>query len=206
MSGRGGPANRLPAEQRRRQLLDVACGVFAARGFHATAMDDIATAAGVTKPVLYQHFPSKRALFLELLDDLGKRLLDELGEATRAVNTGRERVDAGFAAYFRFVTGDEAAFRVLFGASARNDPDFAVVVERILDETADAISQLIEIDATPEHRRVLAHALIGVAEATSRDAITEDGTDLDGTRLAHWVSELVWFGLRGVRAEEPIRR
>jgi AcrR family transcriptional regulator len=196
----------LPAEQRRRQLLDVACRVFAERGFHATAMDDIATAAGVTKPVLYQHFPSKRALFLELLDDLGKRLLDGLGEATRAANTGRERVEAGFAAYFRFVTGDEAAFRVLFGASARNDADFAVVVERILDETADAISQLIEIDGTPEHRRVLAHALIGVAEATSRDAITEDGTDLDGTRLARWVSELVWFGLRGVRAEEPIRR
>jgi AcrR family transcriptional regulator len=206
VSTRRGAANRLPAEQRRRQLLDVACRVFAERGFHATAMDDIATAAGVTKPVLYQHFPSKRALFLELLDDLGKRLLDGLGEATRAANTGRERVEAGFAAYFRFVTGDEAAFRVLFGASARNDADFAVVVERILDETAEAISQLIEIDGTPEHRRVLAHALIGVAEATSRDAITEDGTDLDGTRLARWVSELVWFGLRGVRAEEPIRR
>lgn len=169
-------------------------------------MDDIATAAGVTKPVLYQHFPSKRALFLELLDDLGHRLLHELGEATSAVNTGRERVEAGFAAYFRFVTHDEAAFRVLFGASARNDPDFAVVVERILDDTADAISEWIDIDATPEHRRVLAHALIGVAEATSRDAITDDGADLDGEHLARWVSEFVWFGLRGVRAEEPVGR
>jgi len=197
------PASRLPAEQRRRQLLDVACSVFAERGFHATSMDDIAAAAGVTKPVLYQHFPSKRALFLELLDDLGGRLLHELGEATGAAHTGRERVESGFAAYFRFVTRDEAAFRVLFGASARNDPDFTAVVERILDSVADAISQLIDIDATPEHRRVLAHALIGVAEATSRDAITDDGTGLDGTRLARWVSELAWFGLRGVRAEEP---
>ncbi len=59
-------AMRLPAEQRRRQLLDVACDVFATSGFSATAMDDIAAAAGVTKPVLYQHFPSKRALFVEL--------------------------------------------------------------------------------------------------------------------------------------------
>jgi AcrR family transcriptional regulator len=198
------PGNRLPAVQRRRQLLDVACGVFAERGFHATSMDDIAASAGVTKPVLYQHFPSKRALFIELLEDLGKRLLAALGEATSAASTGRERVEAGFAAYFRFVTTDEAAFRVLFGASARNDRDFAAVVEGILDETADAISLLIDIDATPEHRRVLAHALIGIAEATSRDAITPDGISLDSERLAQWVSELVWFGLRGVRAEEPV--
>ena len=55
-------ATRLPAEQRRRQLLDISCQVFAERGFHATSMDDVASKAGVTKPVLYQHFPSKRAL------------------------------------------------------------------------------------------------------------------------------------------------
>ena len=80
---------RLPAEQRRRQLLDVACQVFAAGGFHTTAMDDVANAAGVTKPVLYQHFPSKRALFVELLEDVGRQLLDGLEVATSAVETGR---------------------------------------------------------------------------------------------------------------------
>lgn len=169
-------------------------------------MDDIAAAAGVTKPVLYQHFPSKRALYIELLDDVGHQLLRELAEATGAATTGRERVEAGFAAYFRFVTSNEAAFRVLFGAAARNDPEFAEVVERVLDETADAISQLIEIEGTPEHRRVLAHALIGIAEATSRDALTDDGAALDPALLARWVSELAWFGLRGIRAEEPAAR
>jgi AcrR family transcriptional regulator len=199
-------ATRLPAEQRRRQLLDVACVQFAERGFHTTSMDEVATAAGVTKPVLYQHFPSKRALFIELLDDLGQQLSDELAAATGAAHTGRERVEEGFAAYFRFVTGNEAAFRVLFGAAARNDPEFAEIVERILDDTADAISTLIEIEGTTEHRRVLAHALIGIAEATSRDALTDDGSGLEPTVLAQWVSELAWFGLRGVRAEEPAAR
>jgi AcrR family transcriptional regulator len=197
-------ATRLPAEQRRRQLLDTACEVFAERGFHATSMEDVATRAGVTKPVLYQHFPSKRALFVELLDDVGHQLLGELAVATSAAHTGRERVEEGFAAYFRFVTGNEAAFRLLFGASARNDPEFTEVVERVLDETAEAISGLIDIEGTPEHRRVLAHALIGIAEATSRDALTEDGAALEPLRLANWVSELVWFGLRGVRADEPL--
>lgn len=169
-------------------------------------MDDIAAAAGVTKPVLYQHFPSKRALFVELLGDVGHQLLQELVAATGAAHTGRERVEEGFAAYFRFVTGNEAAFRVLFGASARNDPEFAEIVERVLDESAEAVSHLIEISGTSEHRRVLAHALIGVAEATSRDALTDDGSRLEPALLARWVSELTWFGLRGVRVEEPATR
>ena len=165
-------------------------------------MDDIATSAGVTKPVLYQHFLSKRALFVELLGDLGNKLLDALAVATGTVHTGRERVEAGFAAYFRFVTGNEAAFRVLFGASARNDPEFADVIEQLLDDVAGVISLLINIEGTAEHRRVLAHALVGIAEATSRDTLTDDGSVLDAEQLAHWVSELAWFGLRGVRGEE----
>jgi len=65
---------RLPAAVRRRQLLDVATSAFARRGFHATSMTDVAVAAGVTKPVLYQHFASKRALYLEALNDVGCRL------------------------------------------------------------------------------------------------------------------------------------
>lgn len=166
-------------------------------------MDDVASKAGVTKPVLYQHFPSKRALFVELLEDVGLQLLGELAVATRGVTTGRERVEAGFTAYFRFVTGNEAAFRLLFGAAARNDVEFTEIVERILDDSAEAISQLIDIQGTAEHRRILAHALIGIAEATSRDALTDDGL-LDPTVLAQWVSELAWFGLRGVRAEEHV--
>jgi AcrR family transcriptional regulator len=194
---------RLPAEQRRRQLLDVACPVFATSGFHATSMDDIANAAGVTKPVLYQHFPSKRALFVELLEDVGRQLLDGLGAATGAVETGRERVESGFEAYYRFVTGNRAAFRLLFGASVRNDPEFAEIVDRVLHRAADAISELIQIETTAEHRRVLAHALVGVAEATSRHALSDPDASQDAAQLAQWVSELAWFGLRGVRADEP---
>lgn len=194
---------RLPADQRRRQLLDVSCTVFAASGFHATSMDDIAKAAGVTKPVLYQHFPSKRALMVELLEDVGRQLLEDLSASTGAVHTGRERVEWGFEAYYRFVTGNRAAFRLLFGASVRNDAEFGEVVDRVLHRAAEAISELIEIETTAEHRRVLAHALVGVAEATSRHALTDPDASRDPTQLARWVSELAWFGLRGVRSDEP---
>ncbi|NBT20981.1 MAG: TetR/AcrR family transcriptional regulator, partial [Actinobacteria bacterium] len=62
--------SRLPAAQRRTQILDVALRTFAARGFHDASMNDIALAAGVTKPVLYQHFASKRELYLSLIDEV----------------------------------------------------------------------------------------------------------------------------------------
>jgi AcrR family transcriptional regulator len=193
---------RLPAEQRRTQLLSVAVEVFAERGFHATSMDEVAEAAGVTKPVLYQHFPSKRALYTELLDEVDAQLVNRLVEATAGAATGRERVQEGFAAYFRFVATNRAAFRLLFGASVRNDSEFAVVADRAIERIADLIAELIEIEAPAEHRRVLAHAIVGMAEATSRRLTTDDAED-DPDRLAAWLAEMAWFGLRGVRADEP---
>jgi AcrR family transcriptional regulator len=196
---------RLPAEQRRTQLLSVAIEVFGERGFHATSMDEVAEAAGVTKPVLYQHFPSKRALYRELLDDVDAQLVAQLVEATAGAASGRERVEAGFAAYFRFVAENRAAFRLLFGASVRNDPEFAVVAERAIDRIADLIAELIDIEAPAGHRRVLAHAIVGMAEATSRRLTNDDAED-DPDRLAAWLAEMAWFGLRGVRAEEPAER
>jgi AcrR family transcriptional regulator len=168
-------------------------------------MDDIAEAAGVTKPVLYQHFPSKRALYVELLTDTGEQLLRELTSATRDIQSKRERVEQGFLAYFRFVRDRRASFRLLFSASMRTDPEFARVVENVVRAAADVISELIEIPASDEHRRVLANALVGMAEAVGRHTFDdpETATDADAEELARWISELAWFGLRGVRAEEP---
>jgi AcrR family transcriptional regulator len=195
-------APRLAPEERRRQLLDVAKVEFAERGFHATAMDELALAAGVTKPVFYQHFASKRALFVAVLEDVGGRLLAVLGGATDGATTGRARVEEGFSAYFKFVESDRAAFRLLFGASARNDAEFADVVDKVLDDAAAAVSTLIEIHGSPEHRRVLAHALVGIAEGVSRHALTDPDGTLDPDQLASWISELAWFGLRGVRGDD----
>jgi len=193
---------RLAPDERRRQLLDVACTEFAERGFHATSMDDLAAAAGVTKPVFYQHFESKRALFVAVLEDVGGRLLEVLTAATASAATGRARVEQGYSTYFRFVENDRAAFRLLFGASARNDPEFADVVDSVVDDAAAAVSTLIEISGSPEHRQVLAHAIVGMAEGISRHALTDPDGSHDPDQLAHWVAELTWFGLRGIRSDD----
>lgn len=189
---------RLPAPARRRQLLDVALETFAGGGFHKTSMDDVAEAAGVTKPVLYQHFRSKRALYLELLDDVGAQLLDEITKATASASGPRQQVEAGFAAYFRFVRERQAAFRLLFGSGPRRDTDFGPAVRRVEQAIADAIALLIEADIDDDHRRLLANGIVGLAEGTARHWITS-GLDLDPDQVARRIAELAWAGLRGIR-------
>jgi AcrR family transcriptional regulator len=184
-------------------LLDVALEVFARRGFHPTSMSDVAEAAGVTKPVLYQHFRSKRALYIELLDDVGGRLRDTIGKATSEASGPREQVEAGFAAYFEFVAGNEAAFALLFGGGSRRDVEFAEAVRRVEASIADAIAALIEVPGLDgDRRRLLAHGIVGLAEATGRHWMAH-GISGPPELLASQVSELAWAGLRGIRSDPP---
>jgi AcrR family transcriptional regulator len=189
---------RLPAARRRRQLLDVALEVFAAKGFHATSMDEIAEAAGITKPVLYQHFASKRQLYRELLSDVGQQLMEEIAKAAAAAGSPHQQVAAGFRTYFRFVAEHPSAFELIFGSGARRDAEFSKSVRRVEQAVADAIASLITADVDDAHRQVLAFALVGAAEAVSRHAMSS-GRPADPDLVARQVADLAWAGLRGVR-------
>ena len=107
---------RLPAPERREQILDVSVQVFAQRGFHSTSMNDVADAVGVTKPVLYQHFESKQDLYLALLDEAGTRLRNAITKAVAGAHNGKQATEVGFKAYFRWVADDHDAFLLLFGS------------------------------------------------------------------------------------------
>jgi AcrR family transcriptional regulator len=189
---------RLPAPARREQLLATALEVFARQGFHATSMNDVAEAAGVTKPVLYQHFDSKRELYLALLDEVGGRLLRAIAVATAGTTDGRARTEQGFAGYFRWVAEDHDSFLLLFGSGARRDEEFAEAVRRVEGQIADAIAPLITAGIDPDHRRTIAYALVGLAEGASRELVRR-GVDFDPDLLARQVSDLAWAGLRGLR-------
>jgi AcrR family transcriptional regulator len=204
--------SRLPAARRRRQLLDVAIEVFATHGFHRTSMDEIADAAGVTKPVLYQHFSSKRQLYLELLDDVGSRLVAAVTGAVDGASGPRQQVEAGFGAYFRFVAQATSGFRLLFGGGVRRDEEFADAVRQFEDNMAESVAALIEADIEPEHRRLLGYGIVGLAETTARHWVdswtAEEAATPDvpfnlkeADRMARRVSELAWAGLRSVHRD-----
>jgi AcrR family transcriptional regulator len=162
------PARRLSANERRRQLLAVALRLFATRGYEATTMDHIADAAGVTKPLLYQHFSSKRALYVELVDAVTAELLAAIEKATSSAGGPRRQVEEGFAAYFRMVVTHETAFRLLYGRGRPTHPELGYALRRVEDAIAEAIDPLIAAGLDDEHRRFLAYAVVGMAEGASR--------------------------------------
>ena len=189
---------RLPAGERREQILDVAVQVFAKQGFHGASMNDIADAAGVTKPVLYQHFDSKQELYLALLEDVGRRMLHAITQATAGVHDGKQQTELGYRAYFRFVDADRDAFLLLFGTQANRDAESTAVIRRIADEAADAIAPLITASGIgPDEQRTLAHGLIGLAEGACR-RVVELGRSFDPDALAQQVANLAWAGLRAI--------
>ena len=192
---------RLPAAERRRQLLEVALQVFADKGFYGTSMNEVAEAAGVTKPVLYEHFTSKEALFRELVDELGTRLERAIVEGVADADGPRQQVEAGFHAYFRWATREGPAFRVLFAEHNRADPVLATAIEKVESAVADRVAGFIEVEGlSDDERQVLAYGVVGLAESTSRHWLglgLGPGTGADA--FAAQVAQLAWSGLRGVR-------
>lgn len=193
---------RMRASDRRRQLLDVATNVFAERGFSATIMDDIAYAGGITKPVLYQHFDSKRALYIAVLEDGGARLIESISLATTNGETLREQVSSGFDAYFDFVRDDEAAFRLLFTSSSKTDTDFVQVKNKVLEQFCDCVTSLVIDKIQNEERKLIAHSIIGLAESAAKyfylKEIDSEVTVLTEKEFRSWVADLAWKGMRGI--------
>lgn len=189
--------SRLSAADRREQLLAVALKVFAQRGYHSTSMNDIADAAGVTKPVLYQHFDSKRALYTATLEAVGEAMISALTSATSASPSGKQQTAAGMVAYFRWVATDPDAFSLLFGGGTRRDEEFAAVAQKVEKAAAELIAPLIEAGVDAEYQRMVAHALIGMSEGVSRHLI-RSGQKIDPDTVGEQLASLAWAGLRAV--------
>ncbi len=194
-------SQRLSAPARREQILDVALDVFANSGFHGASMNDIAEAAGVTKPVLYQHFDSKRDLYQALIEEVGNRLRTNIDKATAEATNGKSQTELGFRAYFRWVAEDHDGFRLLFGSGSRRDDEFNEAIRKITAESARAVAPLIAVDIDESHRETLAHALVGLAEGASRRLVGL-GQDFDPDAIAAEVSALAWAGLRAVTPKD----
>jgi AcrR family transcriptional regulator len=205
VGGASVPAGRrLTADARRRQLFEVALSLFAEHGYASTTMDDIAEAAGVTKPLVYQHFESKRALYLELMDVFSKELVTGIVKATANAEGPRQQVELGFAAYFKLVVSNEAAFRLLYGRDDADDQELGRALRTVEDAMAEAIDPLIDAGLDADHRRLLAYGIVGMAEGASRHFMTNRPTtdaDEEAQRLAGRMADLAWAGLRSVHAD-----
>jgi AcrR family transcriptional regulator len=191
-------SSRLPRHERRRQLLEAALEAFVSRGYHAAAMDEIAERAGVSKPVLYQHFPGKLELYLALLDESVDNLVDTVRDALSSTTDNKQRVAATFSAYFEYVAGKGQAFRLVFESDLSNEAAVRDRIERGQRECAALISEVVRQDAglDEDEARLVSVGLVGLAQVTARywlgtcDRIPREAAE-------QLVARLAWRGISG---------
>ncbi|HVQ18988.1 MAG TPA: TetR/AcrR family transcriptional regulator [Actinomycetes bacterium] len=196
----GAPAvrGRLSRAERRSQLLDAALEVFVVSGYHAAAMDDIAAKAGISKPVLYQHFPGKLELYLALLDSGVAQLTEAVRDALASTSDNEERVIATMAAYFAFMADPDSSFRLVFESDLTAEPAVREQVEKMTHECTVAVAGVIaeDTDLDRESAMLLAAGLTGAAQVSARWWLTQDVAPSRST-AERLVASLAWRGISG---------
>jgi AcrR family transcriptional regulator len=161
-------------------------------------MDDIADRAGVSKPVLYQHFPGKLELYLALLDQHCEALVQAVREALASTSDNKQRIAATMDAYFGYVEHEGGAFRLVFESDLTNEPAVRDRVDQVSLACAQLVSPLIAEDTglPEEQAMLLAVSLCGMAQVTARHWLRSDGT-LPRETASALTASLAWRGIAG---------
>jgi AcrR family transcriptional regulator len=194
---------RLPRSARRAQLLEAAQAAFVEYGYHAAAMDEIADRAGVSKPVLYQHFPGKLDLYLALLDQHRGLLEDAVRSALASTNDNKQRVVACVGAYFEFVSRQGAPFRLLFESDLTNEPAVAERIDGVALTCGEALAEVIaaDTDLPDADAHLLGMALTGMAQVSARYWLSR-GDRVPREEAARVIGQLAWRGIGGFPKSE----
>jgi AcrR family transcriptional regulator len=190
----------MPGPERREQLLHVARRVFGRAGFHTVSMDAVAKEAGVTKPILYDHFPSKKDLYLSLLETDLAALHEKVRTALDEAPGNRERIRASFEAYFGFVDEHAEGFRLLMQEAIGADRDIQGRVHLVRDDILKEVTDVIE----RESRGTLSHAdaqtvalgLIGMVETVAQQ--DPGGDPVERRSAVDTLVRLAWRGITGL--------
>lgn len=196
---------RVPRAVRAEQLLDLAERLFAERGFHAASMDELARRAGVSKPVIYDHFGSKEQLFATCIQRTGEVLADRVAGAVREESDPRARLRAGSIAYFQFLEEQFQAWAVLFDQEVR-DARFAAEASRIRHRQADLMISLMAESAgtAPGHKGRARLEAITLAIAGAYESLSlwwHEHPEVSPEELADWLLDLIWPGLEQLIAQ-----
>lgn len=186
----------MTGAQRREQLLGVARTVFAERGYEAATVEEIAERAGVTRPVVYEHFGGKEGIYAVVVD----REVQRLSRAIRAAlaSSGPRKVaEASAAAFLTYIEQDAEGFRVLVrdapGGSGRGS--FGSLLDDVAEAASDVVRELFaEHGLDPAPAPIYARMLVGAVAAIGEWWL-EQGEAPKEVVTAH-VLNLLWNGLR----------
>ena len=195
--------SRLPKSQRREQLMAVARSVFVDQGYHTASMEIIAETAGVSKPLLYQHFPSKLDLYLALLDAGIDDLLAKSDASLRDITDNKLRVIATVQTYFEFVDDPQDAYRLVFESDLNNEPQVRERLERLEREVIKRIAAVIKADTglSESQATLLGAGLHGMAQVAATNWLRDPTIPREDA--AELVAMLSWRGIRGFPLSHP---
>ena len=193
---------RMTGKQRREQLLEIGRSLFAEKGFDATSVEEIAQRAGVSKPVVYEHFGGKEGLYAVVVDREMSALLDTITGALTSTGHPRELLEKAAFALLDYVEKSSDGFRILVrdspvasstGSFASLLSDAATQVEHIM------VNQFRARGFDTKHAPMYAQLLVGMVALTGQwwlDARKPKKSDV----AAHLVN-LAWNGLSGLEAK-----
>lgn len=197
---------RLPRDQRRVLLLDAALEAFSETGYHATAMDDIAVRAGVSKPVLYQHFDSKLDLYLAIAGRVAAEVVRTIEEALDSTGDNSERIAACLSSFFAFVERPSSGYPLLFSSDMGGEPAVAALLDQTRLACGEAMGRVLaeETDLLWDECVLLGVTMAGLAQSSAlywydrQEALPRD-------RVITLVTTVAWRGLGAVppRGGEP---
>jgi AcrR family transcriptional regulator len=201
---------RVPRAVRAEQLLDVADRLFAERGFHGASMDELARRAGVSKPVIYDHFGSKEQLFATCVRRTGEALAGQVARAVRKESEPRARLRAGSIAYFRFLAEQLQAWAVLFDEQEGRDARFAAEAARIRRRQSELMIDLMAETSgtTPDHEGRTRLEAMTLAIAGAYESLSlwwREHPEVPPEQLADWLLDLIWPGLEGLMRQLAAR-
>lgn len=190
---------RMPRNERRTQLIDAASGVFVINGYHSAGMDEIAERAGVSKPVLYQHFPSKLDLYMAVLSRHLELMVQGVRQALRSTTDNKQRVHAAVQGFFDFVDNDTQGYRLVFESDLMGDPQVQTAVERGTEACVDAVFDMVSQDSglDPYRARMLAVGLVGASQVSARYWLEAD-RPITREDAINTTASLLWGGLSHV--------
>jgi len=201
---------RLTAADRRVQLMDVGRVVFGASGYEATSIEEIATRAGVTKPIVYEHFGAKEGLYAAIVEREMDNLVNRVAERI-SQGTPRQRFEGAVLAFMTYTKDESSGFAVL----TRDSPNTMARtgLTRVIDDLAQRIGDVFraEFERAGYNSRVApiyANALLGMVTQVGQWWAAE-GRTFTVDEVARHVAALGWMGLRHLPKDSsptPTRR
>ncbi|MEU8800645.1 TetR/AcrR family transcriptional regulator [Spirillospora sp. NPDC048819] len=196
-----GPKSRMRGPARKALITEAALEIFASKGYHATSLGEIATAAGVARTVMYDHFPSKRVLLLAVMQEQNTALVEYVGARITGAGTPRERMRSTIDAYFGFAQSKPAARRLLFDRTDEDDPAIRTVRQGIREARTQAVTALLGNDIRTtvglNPHEPIAEAMVELL-ITGLDGVAqwwERHPDMPRSMLVEGPMRLLWTGL-----------